>query len=373
MCRLFVGNFDFEWSLSGGGTRGLPRSLERINRELSWAWLATAASEDVVWIPGGADSSFLEELGAELPWKLPRVVNALAEAPEEVEGVCWGWSARGEAELERAGRRAALRPDLEVVRRVNSRAFSVGLEEEFGCGLVGGAFVTDEESLRAALQDGEGDVQIASHVLKANYSNSARERLIVRGGRLSDAEWNWARRRLAGGIAVEPWVKIESEAGVQWEIPHEGEPELLGVTQLITDSEGRYRGSVFSAGDEFEAEWGDAIDAGRAAVNRIAAAGYFGPVGFDACRWREASGALRLRPLMDVNARWTLGRLSLGWRRLLQAGDLGVWRFGAESERDRWRFPEPDRATVARVVCTSPQDAGRLSSRVEIYGTTRRD
>jgi hypothetical protein len=47
-------------------------------------------------------------------------------------------------------------------------------------------------------------------------------------------------------------------------------------------------------------------------------------------RYREESGHSRLRPLQDINGRYTMGRLALGFTRILSAGWCGTWiHFGS--------------------------------------------
>ncbi|MBI5760512.1 MAG: hypothetical protein HZA46_18510 [Planctomycetales bacterium] len=53
--------------------------------------------------------------------------------------------------------------------------------------------------------------------------------------------------------------------------------------------------------------------------------GYFGPLGIDAMLFRDDAGQTRLRPIQDVNARYTMGRLALGWRRFLKLNEFGSW------------------------------------------------
>jgi hypothetical protein len=53
--------------------------------------------------------------------------------------------------------------------------------------------------------------------------------------------------------------------------------------------------------------------------------GYFGPLGIDAMRYRDDTGEIRLRPLQDLNARCTMGRLALGFARLLPSNWCGSW------------------------------------------------
>lgn len=398
MPRLLVGNFDFERSLAGRGEGALPQTLERINRELAFAWLAIAEEEDTVWLPGRCEHSFLEQFGAAVSWGLPQVVSRPSEAPPGAEGVCWGWCAQWVKALQQAGRRTAAHPPLEIVKRVNSRRFSLELEEALGCRLERSAFVNDEAALVAHLEAGAFSAEEGGKVdqprrgvgsepstgrsgaprwvLKANYGNSARERLIVSDRGLTESDWGWVQGRLRVGLAVEPWVDIEREAGLQWEISPSGDVRLMGATPLYTDACGRYLGSGFAQGGEHLAEWRNAITTAEEGVHRIAALGYFGPVGIDACRWRTSEGEQRLRVFQDINARWTMGRLSLGWRRLLRAGETGAWLFGA-GNRMRGDAGLERAGTVVRSVTTAPAQVdgspARLPHRVEVYGATLRE
>ena len=60
--------------------------------------------------------------------------------------------------------------------------------------------------------------------------------------------------------------------------------------------------------------------------------------------YRDSSGSERLRPLQDINARFTMGRLSLGLRRLLRPDEAGVWlhqRWPVDTPKSpRLRFEE---------------------------------
>lgn len=362
MPRLLLGNFDFEWSLAHPQQRP-PEALRRLNAELSTTWLAAADPEDVLWMPEEVEAEFWMRLAAALPWRLPRVIGRLDAAPADVTAMPWGWTDSLLQDCRAAGLVVPAHPPIEVVRYVNSRRCSLALEQELGCGL-----------RRAQWMTAVDPSVLAAHpqwVIKADLSNSARERLLGRGAELSPRDRAWLEARLArdGGAAWEPWVEIVEEAGLQWEIPPSGEPQFIGVTPLRTDAHGHYRGSDFSDATA-GARWADAVEPARAAARRIQAAGYFGPLGIDACRYRDTDGSLRLRPLMDVNARWTMGRLSLGWRRLLQPGERGVWRHGPPQARLR-DGASTVTAAPTRVIETSPPLLGgrptRIAHRVELF------
>ena len=79
--------------------------------------------------------------------------------------------------------------------------------------------------------------------------------------------------------------------------------------------------------------------------------------------YRDAGGDLRLRPLQDLNARWTLGRIALAWGSLLRAGECGAWihpprgKAMASAEASERRSTLPAGVTCLPV-CSGDPEAG---------------
>jgi hypothetical protein len=81
-------------------------------------------------------------------------------------------------------------------------------------------------------------------------------------------------------------------------------------------------------------------------------------------QYRDDTGAIRVRPLQDVNARYTMGRLALGFARLLPSGWCGSWlhfhrRHLADRDLDSWLAgigPSLPAGTISAV--TSPRTIG---------------
>jgi hypothetical protein len=195
-------------------------------------------------------------------------------------------------------------------------------------------------------------------VIKAEFGMSARERIL--GGRTAtEADINWVRRRLErnGEVFFEPWVDRISEIGVQFDIPVDGTPRLVGLTPMQVDGRGQYAGSWFAyANERFQSEealWEEAIEVATRAANRIQALGYFGPLGIDAMIYRDENGMPQIRPLQDINARWTMGRLSLGWKKLVGHAEEGFWWHGSDAST----FPSAG-INPTRWVNTSPRTVG---------------
>ncbi|MFV0444460.1 MAG: hypothetical protein ACK5Q5_12895 [Planctomycetaceae bacterium] len=371
MSRLLIGNFDFEWSLGHPGAEA-PQPLTRLSHELAWTWLAVAEPEDWLLLPASVDIAVWTELTEQLLWEPPRVCCKLSAAPREAVPTPWGWTEQVISACQPAGCSLPPHPPVSVVRKVNSREYSWQLEQELGCGLPGAQSVATVAELRKVLDSELPALEPAARwVVKADLSNSSRERLLGRDASLSSRDIAWLEQRIKlGPVQWEPWVDIVAEAGLQWDIPMAGEPQLLGITPLVTDPNGHYRGSWFQLHPTRETDWSDAIGPTRAAVQRIQSAGYFGPVGIDVCRYRSATGEMRLRPLQDINARWTMGRLSLGWRRLLSTSESGLWRHGPAESVVRAQ-PSSPMSPPRRSIRTSPQQLnGReciLQHRVDIY------
>lgn len=362
MRRLFLPNFDFEHVLSG--RRSLPRRLHRLNEELASAWVAIASEGDLIHTPAPLEPGFFESLHAA---GLPAVEPVLDpdSLAEPVEVSPWGWTAAIRDWADKRGHHFAA-PPQDVVDRANSRRLSSSLEAQRGYAPPGAMLIQTETDLAAGL-DRLSDPD-SPWVLKAEFSMSARERLLGRGRTFSPPQAAWISKRLKanGVLFFEPWLERIEEVGLQFTIPPPGagSPVLEGITPLLTDSAGRYRGNDFTPDANLENRWGEAVQIARRAAGHLQSLGYFGPLGIDAMRYRAPDGTIRVRSLQDINARYTMGRLSLGFRRLLRPGEHGQWRHG--NWTDDWLAGREDSFVATRLVRTSPRIVGGQPTR---YGT----
>ncbi len=352
MARLYVGNFDFEHRLADPRQQ-LPAKLDRINAELALSWLAIAEEGDYIWTPQPVESSFFEQATLNgMPHVNP--VVSFNSVPCGVECIPWGWTDDLRRLCESRGWRHH-DPLSAAVRAGNSRRFSAGLEREWQVGLDGAHEVHSLHQLAERIAD-RGPV--ARWVVKAEFGMSGRERL--RGcGELTQQNCNWAVKRIEsdGAVFLEPWVERLDEVGIQLEVPRAGSPKLIGVTPMLGDGRGQYSGSWFATTEPDDETWAPAIEIARNAARRLQELGYFGPVGIDAMRYRAADGTTRIRPLQDINARWTMGRLSLGWRRLLSPSEnAACWQHGPRGAHDL------DTHQFARIISTSPARVGNATT-----------
>jgi uncharacterized ferritin-like protein (DUF455 family) len=154
----------------------------------------------------------------------------------------------------------------------------------------------------------------------------------------------------AGGeFVVEPWCERLLDFSLQAEMTRRG-LELVGYTALETDRAGRFVANRAAPNFARRLPPGvaTALTGPRDLPTRVhrlyeelrdelgrelQAAGYLGPVGVDAFVYRDAAGAGRLRPVVEVNPRYTMGRLNLELMRHVAPGSSG-------------RFAIVNRATV---------------------------
>lgn len=324
MPRVFVGNFDFEHELNSG-RQELSRGVKRLAADLVSVWLSLAEPEDVIWSPTGSPTFAFQDLH-DLGFTVPRFISNECDLPHGAswELVPWGWT----SELVSWGTRHGWQcpaPPIDVVQRVNSRIFRWQLEHDLGIALPGSAVLRSVDELNAhiAAQVAPG----AGWVLKANFGMAGRERMLGRGPQPSAPAINWAKKKLeqSAGIVFEPWVDRVSEAGLQWHVPSAGEPQLLGITPLLTDASGTYRGSRLTCATDELAGWQPAIEKTREVACRVQHCGYWGALGIDAMLYRTSEGEVSCRPLQDLNARYTMGRLALGLRRFVPDESQADW------------------------------------------------
>ena len=307
---IVLANLDCEWQLARLVAASRARILrplpERVLRRISlFGTLLRVFAEpgDDLWTP------------APVPPRCMRHVPELPEpallAEEEVEGTSLrlAWCRR--------------QPEVLVC---NHRGFALEIGRALGTAAPETTEVSDLDALEMRLP------KTGAWVIKAPLSAAGRDRVRGEGADLDEP----TRDRLARlfrdhGVGLyEPWVERVADFGYG----PTGLPHTLEV-----DGGGRFRGIVIPGGRLREEE-SAAVARVRAAVrDALAAAGYAGPWGVDAWRYRDAEGDEQFQPLGELNARMTFGGVARALRERVAVPRWGedcvtALRFGDEPECD---------------------------------------
>lgn len=251
-------------------------------------------------------------------------------------GNAWTADARMQAFMERwthigglipAERRPAswgldprLGDDVELARKVNSKVFSWGLAERLGVGLNGSCLV---HSLDAIRELDHNHAWLIKHPLGV----SGRERVSMIGGEPAQAaQWKWLEDALREGpLVAEPKVEIEEEWSVHFEVG--SDVECLGSVGLLTDSHGQHRGHRL----DIEAPKA-AVELSLKVAEELKEVGWKGPVSVDGFHGKIGQTSV-FRPLSEINARVTFGRLAVELKRWVPTGNVIWWHPSASRIR----------------------------------------
>lgn len=250
----------------------------------------------------------------------------------------------------------------------------------------------DEPTVVQSLEDIETALtaHLARHdtvVLKADFKTAGRRTRRVGGG-LGGDDRAWCCEVLArdGAIVVEPWLDRVIDLSTHLTITDSG-VRFDGVVRFETDPRGAFLGAWvspshrglpselarFIAGDGKVAPLSTLLRAfAEAAARKVADLGFTGTVATDALICRDLNGELRLRPLVELNPRRTMGRIALDLSKRVARNVPAYWavltrkrlRRLAPEGLDAWLTNEPP-----RIEATS--DGPRLMSGV-LPTTTRR-
>jgi hypothetical protein len=202
---------------------------------------------------------------------------------------------------------------------VNHRRFALEVAREAGLALPGARMVDSLRSLTDHLDRGGAEASGGAWVAKAPFSAAGRDRVL--GTSPADLGGPELRRRLEnlferrGPLLVEPWVARTADFGWTGAVAHGSLGSSLGMsgTHLLeVDRVGRFTGVVLPAEGErvpgLGREDGELLAQTADEVGRrLASAGYAGPFGLDAYRWRDSGGRVHFQPLGEINARMTFG------------------------------------------------------------------
>ena len=315
--------------------------------------------DDVVFLREKPSPGFLRRMQG-LGFAIPEFVECSADglaalAERKVNALRpWGWSPDS-AELlaplveglPRGGEGACWSAAIRALYAKSWSAARLGeflaaQEADYFCGtdVVGTACETIEQVLVEIGRLGEAGFD--SVVVKAIYGSSGRGQIHCRGGQLRTEQRGRLENilRQQGQVVVEPWLDKVVDLSLHFDVGTEGAVTEAGWTRFFTDGRGQYRGSFvgsLTAGLDEEVKrflYGDGRDARRLPklgeqlaewlAEPLRAAGYQGSVGVDAMVYRDRD-RLRLKPIVEVNPRTTMGRVALKLQQMVNSARTALW------------------------------------------------
>ncbi|HEV7376057.1 MAG TPA: hypothetical protein VGN95_15165 [Pyrinomonadaceae bacterium] len=315
--RLWYMNADFEVELAHtvGPYRRLP-TFEALNQRLAphLLWLARAGDALLLSEP------WSESLQREAERRKVELISIERSTPQSTRIFTpWGWTPSAVATGEQVG--AIVRPvPGAIVARVNSKLWSHALEIELGLKLPGAATASTFEELEEAVARACPQAN-EKWVVKSQFGFAARERVLGRGPKLEEPQAKWSRRRLAKGesLIFQPWLEVIREYGVVMEISRDGAFEIQGISDLQTNGAGT--GTGYILGRPPSSHRASELERIASLVSeRLFKEGYYGPVGIDAL---EHAGGFH--PLLEINARYTMGFVAVAVERSLKPAAPTFW------------------------------------------------
>ena len=268
-----------------------------------------AGVDPKVWpspLAAGRDApafDWLEDVSGCVPW--------LANRSSREEATAWGLPVAG--------------PPADVVERVHDKAFALLAAEQADLvprALLGTTRIFDPDELvdadatLARIEEclsGWPAWTVRRFTLKPRHGTSGRGRVHA----IEQVRAALPRLAARGGAILEPWLDRIEDLSAQLIVQPDASLVMLGTTRQIVSGSGIYRGNrgaVDSKGRVVsESPWDEALREAAVTVARAAAdEGYRGPAGLDALSYRGFDGGERFRPLVEWNARFTLGTVAIG-------------------------------------------------------------
>ena len=161
-------------------------------------------------------------------------------------------------------------------------------------------------------------------LIKAQWCTAGRDRIEYRNEWPPNAS-QWIRKTLKkqGSVVVEPKLQKVIDFSIQFTITKTGKHKVDGYNRFATNGRGQYIGhylGTFNVPQQihrFFQQTGSPRGIKRLVESAVEVVGselfkrqYIGPVGIDAMLYKN-NGALKIRPIVEVNPRYTMGRLAL--------------------------------------------------------------
>ena len=182
--------------------------------------------------------------------------------------------------------------------------------------------------------------------------------------KLTDPQRQWLARALQGGrqMVVEPWLERVLDFSIQLEMEPAG-LKLCGYTGLVNDARGQFQANSAAANDarripanvaslfrkpaditsRIQRLYSHIFSLLEADLRRVS---FLGPVSIDAFVYRKPDGSCRLKPIVELNPRYTMGRLTVELMKQCCPGSSGLLRLFSRAQARAQGFT--DFASYAR-------------------------
>lgn len=311
-------NADFETELSH-----LPGAYRRLHREEA---LNRRLAPHLLWLAREGDALLLKE-----PWAGELKSEARRRGVELVSPAHstrlnthlftpWGWTPSAVTAGKACGAMVSLPISFDTVARVNSKLWSHELEVELGWALPGAATASTLDELRKCVASA-CPLASAKWVIKSPFGFAARDRVLGRGPTIEAPQARWAERRLSKGerLIFQPWLEVIREYGIVMEISPGGAYDIHGISDLQTNGAGTGKGYLLGR-PPMPSRLKELERIARLVGERLFKEGYYGPVGIDALE--HADG---LHPLLEINARYTMGFIAVAVETSLKPSSPVFW------------------------------------------------
>ena len=260
--------------------------------------------------PNGEYLAYLRSLGLDPP------AIASGSNCDGLEAWPWGWNSDAVARFNRF-HASMSHPGLECVKQANSRETSVTI-----------AALLQDRPPRSIVcySAAETRARIDEHpvrplVVKPCFGNTGIGFRVIGGRTLTDKESLHVSALFNAGnplVVVEPWLRRVADLSSRFELGRDGSAAGLVHYRTLVTSGGAAYGMVIDPADTLVLRHAEELDdACRFTARSLHERGYFGPVNIDSMVVQDADGAQRLVPVVEINARQSVGAIALAVRQRL--------------------------------------------------------
>jgi len=347
----------------------LSQGLKTRIADLAPLMLWLAQEDDVVELPSKPPLQWLKEI---YEWKgeLPEII--LSEPPSEKyvafeELKPWGWGRSAWKKRIQIGKK--LRVEAPATQATfEQKLFSKAWWKEQLA--TPGVVIRSEAELRKWKESNSGEF-----LFKSEMSTSGRGHLRLPAELLNESatlEKLQKRLKTDGLLIVEPFLKKRIDFSTQIEILRDGKVHFLEPRFFQVDSQFQYLGAClgsFATHADYHEYWNflqknknEMEESLAKIVSVLKSENYYGPVGVDSMIYETESGELQLAPVIEVNVRYTMGRVAHEIERRLKKKGItqAQWRFFNQSDLIPYgvsSFGElAEKLKLNRVIATTPPE-----------------